>query len=229
MARITQFFHTLQPLFRHWLSFGRSSVDDQQQATWTQHPESFTEKILHAGKVMRRHPAGDEPERSVGIGQRFRRVLPRGDVQPALRGQLAHLFEHSLRNVRRRHRHSAFRQIGRGMSRARRDVECRRKAGGIESIQRRRHVGHIAQDVSAAVARGLAVELRTRGLDRIAHAGVPASSSSARRRNCPQAASISCPFSRRMVATTPPARTARTNSCWRASLGRSQLRPSTVL
>ena len=40
-----------------------------------------------------------------------------------------------------------------------------------------------------------------------------ANSSSTRKRNCPQAASISWPFSRRMVATTPPARTARTNSC----------------
>ena len=56
-----------------------------------------------------------------------------------------------------------------------------------------------------------------------------ANSSSTRSRSCPQAASISCPFSRRMVATTPPARTARTNSCCRASLGRSHGRPSTVL
>src|SRR5712691_4513068 len=48
-------------------------------------------------------------------------------------------------------------------------------------------------------------------------------------RNCPQAASMSCPFSRRSVAGIPSARKIDKNFSWRLRDGRDQGRPSTVL
>ena len=53
--------------------------------------------------------------------------------------------------------------------------------------------------------------------------------SSVCRRNCPQAASMSCPFSRRSVAADAPRTQQFWNACCRASGGRFQARPSTVL
>src|ERR1700730_12257143 len=44
-------------------------------------------------------------------------------------------------------------------------------------------------------------------------------------RSWPQAASMSCPFSLRIVASTPLLRSSRRNARWRASGGRSQRRP----
>ena len=102
------------------------------------------------------------------------------------------------------------------------DQIVREALDGVDGTDAR--IGLIGEiGVSSDFTKGEERSLRgaARAMVRTDVSGTPAS--------CPQAASMSCPFSRRNVAVTPRRVSASRNFSWACSSGRSHGRPSTAL
>ncbi len=113
--------------------------------------------------MMRRHPARDQAERIVRVRQLLRRVLAKIDRDLLLRGELLRMLQHRGRNIACRDLESFFREIDRGVTRPRGDVQRERARPQLEIGDRLFEIGHIRQDVRFPVLVGLRIELPLRG------------------------------------------------------------------